>query len=371
MIPFLDLRAAYVELKSEIDEAIQRSLSSGYYIGGAEVEAFESDFAAYCEADHCASVGNGLDALTLALRALEIGPGDEVVVPSNTFIATWLAVSQCGATPVGVEPRADTCNIDPDRIEAVISPRTKAIIVVHLYGQPADLDPILTLAGKRGLRVIEDAAQAHGASYKGRRIGAHSDAVTWSFYPGKNLGGFGDGGAVTTRDQQTHERIKLLRNYGSKVKYVHEVQGVNSRLDPIQAAVLGVKLRYLDAWNDRRRSIAGLYLAGLQQSDRLIRPVVPAWAEPAWHLFVVRSPERDRLQRDLEAAGIHTLIHYPSPPHRQQAYVASFADDHAEGDSFPIATQMGREVLSLPIGPHVTAESAQYVIESINRLALA
>lgn len=367
MIPFLDLRATYVELKAEIDEAVARSLSSGYYIGGPEVEAFESEFATYCEAKHCAAVGNGLDAITLALRALEIGPGDEVIVPSNTFIATWLAVSQCGATPIGVEPHPETSNIDPSLIESAVTPKTRAIIAVHLYGQPVDLDPILEVARRHDLRVIEDAAQAHGARYKGRRIGSHADAVTWSFYPGKNLGAFGDGGAVTTHDNEIHQRIKLMRNYGSRVKYSHEIQGVNSRLDPVQAAVLRVKLKHLDAWNARRRGIASMYLSSLHENFGLALPSVPEWAEPSWHLFVVRSGTRDRLQHGLEAAGVHTLIHYPAPPHRQQAYQATFPALR-EVDPYPVATALGQTVLSLPIGPHMTEESVETVIRSVNQL---
>lgn len=367
MIHFLDLRAAYLELKSEIDDAVSRSLLSGYYIGGPEVEAFEAEFATYCEAKYCAAVGNGLDALTLALRALDIKPGDEVIVPSNTFIATWLAVSQCGAIPVGVDPRPDTCNIDPERIEAAVTSRTRAIIAVHLYGQPADLDPILEVAHRHDLRVIEDAAQAHGARYKGRRIGSHSDAITWSFYPGKNLGAFGDGGAVTTNNAKIDERIKLLRNYGSKIKYAHEVQGVNSRLDPIQAAVLRVKLRHLDSWNTRRQGIASMYLSGIKTSAQLSLPLVPEWATPSWHLFAIRSQMRDRVQQGLEAAGVQTLIHYPAPPHRQRAYTASFPLLH-ENDPFPIATAIGQDILSLPIGPHLTAKSVEAVIQSVNQL---
>lgn len=367
MIPFLDLRATYIELKQEIDEAVARTLASGYYIGGPEVEAFEAEFATFCEAQHCVAVGNGLDAITLALRALGIGPGDEVIVPSNTFIATWLAVSQCGATPIGVEPDPATQNIDCNQIQAAITPRTRAIIAVHLYGQPADLDPILAIARAHDLRVIEDAAQAHGARYKGRRIGSHSDAVTWSFYPGKNLGAFGDGGAVTTQSAQLCERLKLLRNYGSKVKYAHEVQGVNSRLDPLQAAVLRVKLKHLDNWNARRQGVAAMYREGLREGPDLLLPHVPNWAEPSWHLFVVRSTKRDELQRGLEALSIHTLIHYPAPPHRQQAYQDAFPK-LTVSDPYPMATSLGRSVLSLPIGPHMTEESVETVIREVNRL---
>ena len=237
-IPFLDLRSAYMELKDELDGAYHRVMESGWYILGQEVDQFEKEFAAYCGAEHCIGVGNGLDALHLILRAYGIGPGDEVIVPSNTYIATWLAVSQAGATPVPVEPDERTYNIDPARIEAAITPRTRALLPVHLYGQPADLDPILDIARRHGLKVIEDAAQAHGARYKGKRIGGHGDAVAWSFYPGKNLGALGDGGAVTTNDRELAERLRVLRNYGSRIKYVNEVQGFNSRLDPLQAAFL-------------------------------------------------------------------------------------------------------------------------------------
>jgi dTDP-4-amino-4,6-dideoxygalactose transaminase len=359
-IPFLDLGAAYRELQTEIGEAVSRSLASGYYIGGPEVEAFEGEFAAYCEAAHAVGVANGLDALHLALRAMEVGPGDEVIVPSNTYIATWLAVSQCGATPVPVEPDVRTCNIDPARIESAITPRTKVILPVHLYGQAADMDPILAIARKHGLRVLEDAAQAHGARYKGKRLGAHGDAVAWSFYPGKNLGAMGDGGAVTTNDAQLADRISVLRNYGSRVKYVNEVKGFNSRLDPLQAAVLRVKLARLDEWNARRIAIAACYQQGL--SDTALRlPFVPDWTEPTWHLYVVRHARRDALQKALASAGIGTLIHYPIPPHLQSAYAEL---GHAQG-SFPVAEKIHNEVLSLPIGPSMSLSDAEQVIQAV------
>lgn len=352
-IPFLDLRAAYIELKPEIDHAVARVLDSGWYILGPEVESFESEFAAYCEAKHAIGVADGLDALHLALLSMEVGPGDEVIVPSNTYIATWLAVSQCGATPVPVEPDVRTYNIDPACIEAAITRRTKVILPVHLYGQPVDLDPILRIARQYGLRVLEDGAQAHGARYKGRRIGAHGDAVAWSFYPGKNLGALGDGGAVTTNDAEIADRIRVLRNYGSRVKYVNEVKGANSRLDPVQASVLRVKLKHLDAWNERRKLIARHYIEGLADSP-LVLPHVPVWADPVWHLFVVRHSQRDELATRLNDAGVGTLIHYPIPPHKQAAYAeAGFATD-----ALPRATQMAAEVLSLPIGPHLTLADA-------------
>jgi len=385
-VPFLDLRAAYLELKPEIDDAVARVLNSGCYILGEEVEAFEAEWAAYCEAKHAVGVANGLDALHFALRALGVGAGDEVIVPSNTYIATWLAVSQCGATPVPVEPDASTYNIDPARIEQAITPATRVIIPVHLYGQPADLAPILAIARKHGLRVVEDAAQAHGARYKGQRIGAHGDVVAWSFYPGKNLGALGDGGAISTNDPEIADRIRVLRNYGSRVKYENEVQGHNSRLDPIQAAVLRVKLQVLDEWNARRKAIATMYLESLNviaepeslyqsatkskrfagentpvkyNNDRLVQnynsesklklPSVLKWADPVWHLFVVRHPKRDQLQHRLAQAGIQTMIHYPIPPHKQQAYANFY---HSNLD-LKLASQLANEVISLPIGPHV------------------
>jgi dTDP-4-amino-4,6-dideoxygalactose transaminase len=360
MIPFLDLKAPHVELRAEIAEAIARVVDSGWYILGPEVEAFEEEFAEYCGSKHCVGLANGLDALHLALRAVGIGPGDEVIVPSNTYIATWLAVSQCGASPVPVEPVEGTYNLDPTRIEAAISKRTKAILPVHLYGQPADLSPILDIAKKHGLRVIEDGAQAHGAAYGGRRIGAHGDAVAWSFYPGKNLGAIGDGGGVTTDDSEIADRLRVLRNYGSRVKYVNEVQGWNSRLDPIQAAVLRVKLKCLDDWNSRRTSIAERYHRELADSG-LQLPIVSEGVTPVWHLYVVRHARRDALQAALSRADIGTLIHYPVPPHRQQAYSRTGFRD----DSFPLASRIAGEVLSLPIGPHQTEAQTDEVIAAI------
>lgn len=357
-IPFLDLRAAYLELKPQIDAAVARVLDSGWYILGPEVEAFEAEWAAHCGAKHGVGLANGLDALTLALRALDIGPGDQVIVPSNTYIATWLAVSGVGAIPVPVEPDPATHNIDPARIEAAITPHTRAILPVHLYGQPADMDPILEIARRHGLRVIEDAAQAHGARYKGRRIGAHGDIVCWSFYPGKNLGALGDAGAVTTDDAALAERVALLRNYGSRQKYVNEEPGVNSRLDPVQAAVLRVKLEALDDWTARRRAVAGVYAQGLADTG-LILPHVPDWAEPAWHLYVVRSPDRDGLQARLGQAGVGTLIHYPIPPHMQAAY----AGMGIAPEALPLARQLADEVLSLPIGPHL--QEAEAVVGAV------
>lgn len=362
MVPFLDIRAAYLELKAEIDIAVGRVLDSGWYILGSEVEAFEAEWAEWCGAYHAVGLGNGLDALILALKALDVGPGDEVIVPSNTYIATWLAVTAVGARPIPVEPCPETHNIDVQRIAAAITSATKVILPVHLYGQPADLDEISALARQHGIAVVEDAAQAHGARYKGRRIGGHGDVVCWSFYPGKNLGAMGDGGAVTTNRSDLAERIRVLRNYGSKQKYVNEVQGVNSRLDPLQAAVLRVKLTHLEAWTERRSALAAFYSARLKESE-MILPKVPAWAEPAWHLYVVRAKDRSRLQAHLAEDGIGTLIHYPIPPHMQGAY----QDLGLAEDSLPVAKRLSQEVVSLPMGPHLAMCDAQLVIDSISR----
>ena len=359
-VPFLDVRATYQVLKPELDAAVARVLESGWYILGAEVTAFETQFAAYVNANHCVGLGNGLDALTLGLRAMDVQPGDEVLVPSNTFIATWLAVSMVGAIPVPVEPLERTYNLDPTQIEAAITPRTKVILPVHLYGQPVDLSPVLEIAKRHRLLVLEDAAQAQGAKYFNVRVGAHGDAVAWSFYPGKNLGALGDAGALTTHHPELAERVRTLANYGSKIKYVHEVQGVNSRLDPIQAAVLKVKLDYLDAWNARRAEIAAFYLSELRSSN-LILPWVPDWALPAWHLFVIRHPRRDALRTHLEKCGVSTVIHYPTPPHLQTAYL----ELGLGAGSFPISEAIHREVLSLPIGPHLTLEQAAFVVDAV------
>ena len=357
-VPFLNLKESYLELEQELDAAYKRVMKSGWYILGQELEAFETEFAAYCETKYCVGVGNGLEALHLILRAMEIGSGDEVLVPSNTYIATWLAVSYAGATPIPVEPDEKTYNINPDQIEAAISPKTKAILLVHLYGQPANMEPIKELARKYKLKIIEDAAQAHGARYKSRRVGSLGDAAGFSFYPGKNLGALGDAGAVTTNDRELANKIRLLRNYGSRVKYVNEVKGFNSRLDELQAAFLRVKLTKLDLWNSRRIEIANQYLDGLSKLTDLILPFVPDWAEPVWHLFVVRHPNRSPLQNDLKNLGIGTLIHYPIPPHLSDAY-----KQKENFGSFPISEQIADEILSLPINPHLTDEQAIRVIE--------
>ena len=355
-VPFLDLKASCLELKEELDAAYHRVMESGWYILGEEVEAFEREFAAYCEAKHCIGVGNGLDALHLILRAYGIGEGDEVIVPSNTYIATWLAVSYAGATPVPVEPDVRTFNINPDLIEAAITPKTRAIMPVHLYGHAADMDPINVIAKRHGLKVIEDAAQAHGACYKGRRTGSLGDSAGFSFYPGKNLGAFGDGGAVVTNDGELADKVRALRNYGSRVKYENEAKGFNSRLDEMQAAFLRVKLKFLDEWNDRRRAIAIQY--SNQLSD-LGLPFVPDWAEPVWHLYVIRSKHRDALKTHLEQCGILTVIHYPTPPHRQPCYT-----EYGER-RLRVTEMLASEVLSLPMSPAMDAEMIGRVVEAI------
>jgi dTDP-4-amino-4,6-dideoxygalactose transaminase len=360
-VPFLDLKAPYLELKAELDAAYQRVMDSGWYILGLEVEAFEAEFAAYCETKYCISVGNGLDALHLILRAMEIGAGDEVIVPANTYIASWLAVTSAGATPVPVEPDEKTYNINPSLIEAAINERTKAIMAVHLYGQPADMDAVNEIAKRYNLKVIEDAAQAHGARYKERRVGNLSDAAGFSFYPTKNLGALGDGGAVTTNDAKLADKIRLLRNYGSRVKYENEIQGYNSRLDEAQAAFLRVKLTKLDEWNRRRTQVAEQYIKTLVQNPQLSLPFVPDWAEPVWHLFVLRHPKRYTLEQHLRQAGIGTLIHYPTPPHLSGAY----EENGWQEGSFPVTEQLAKEVLSIPIGPHINNQEVQAVIESL------
>jgi dTDP-4-amino-4,6-dideoxygalactose transaminase len=363
MIPFLDLKQAYRELKPQLDSAIQRVVESGVYILGDEVERFEDEFSTYCSSAYAVGVANGLDALILSLRALNIGPGDEVIVPSNTFIATWLAVSAVGAQPVPVEPVPSTYNIDPQLLDAALTRHTKAVIAVHLYGQPAELDALTRFTRQNGLYLIEDAAQAHGARYRGTRIGAHGDLVCWSFYPAKNLGALGDGGAVTSDNAELVERIRVLRNYGSREKYKNEVLGTNSRLDPIQAAVLRVKLKYLDEWNERRREIASHYIQELSNLD-IVLPEVPEWAEPVWHLFVIRARKRSSLQEILLTRGISTQIHYPIAPARQTAYEGSVASLFKQ----PLAEQISREVLSLPIGPHQNSDDTSRIVTTIREV---
>lgn len=358
-VPFLDIGAQYRELKDELDAAYLRVMESGWFIMGQELEAFEAEFAEYCGVKHCIGVGNGLDALHLILCGMGIGPGDEVIVPAHTFIATWLAVSHAGATPVPVDIDERTYNIDPNLIESAISERTKAIMPVHLYGQPADMDLIKAVAQKYGLKVIEDAAQAHGARYKGIRTGALGDAAGFSFYPGKNLGAFGDGGVVTTKDDELAERIKLLRNYGSKVKYLHEAEGVNSRLDEIQAAILRVKLKKLDLWNERRRSLSSLY-GKLLTNVGVVCPFVAEGAQSVFHLYVVRHGGRDGLEAYLKSKGMGSLVHYPVGPHQQKVYAHKFGSTR-----YPNADQVAKEVLSLPLYPQLDDRSVAAVAGTI------
>jgi dTDP-4-amino-4,6-dideoxygalactose transaminase len=354
VIPFLDLQRINAGFEPALSHAVARVLASGRYVLGPEVEAFEAEFAAYCGARHCIGVANGLDALHLILRACEIGVGHEVIVPSHTFVATWLAVTQIGAVPVPVEPDDDGFLIDPARVEAAITPRTRAIVAVHLYGHCADMQPLRAIAQRHGLRLIEDAAQAHGARDHGRRAGALGDAAAFSFYPGKNLGALGDGGAVTCDDDALAQRLRRLRNYGSVEKYRHECAGVNSRLDEIQAAVLRVKLARLDADNAQRRALAGVYAEELRGSSLAPWPVRPD-SEPVWHLMVVRHAARDALLRALAAKGIECGVHYPVACHRQRAYAG------ARWPALPHAEQLAARLLSLPIGPHLSVADVRAV----------
>jgi dTDP-4-amino-4,6-dideoxygalactose transaminase len=351
IISFLDLKVPYLEIKTELDSAYKRVMGSGWYILGKEVSAFEDEFANYCGVKYCVGVANALEALTLTLKAWNVGAADEVIVPSNTYIATWLAVTQAGAKPVPVEPDELTYNIDADKIESAITENTKVILPVHLYGQPADMAKICELSKKYGLKTLEDSAQAHGASYKGRKTGNLGDAAAFSFFPSKNLGTFGDGGAVTTNDFELADKVRTMRNYGSSKKYVNELIGYNSRLDELMAAFLRVKLHYLDEWNSRRKKIAGWYLKTLPRTfPDWVLPTVPEWADPCWHIFVIRTANRDSYQSKLTENGIGTLIHYPIPPHLQKAYEHL---RYAQG-SYPIAEKMAKEVLSIPMGIHLS-----------------
>jgi dTDP-4-amino-4,6-dideoxygalactose transaminase len=360
-IPFLDMKPQYQELKEEFDQAYQRVMESGWHILGREVEAFEQEFAAYLGSKHCVGVGNGLDALQLILMGYGIGSGDEIIVPANTYIASWLAVSCTGASPVPVEPDSETYNIDPHLIEKAITPHTKAIMPVHLYGQPVEMEIIWQVAEQHGVKIIEDAAQTHGGKYRDHMAGNLGDAAGFSFYPSKNLGAFGDAGAVVTNDDELADRVRVLRNYGSGAKYYNEVKGHNSRLDPLQAAFLRVKLKHLDEWNRRRERLANHYLNNLRLIPDLGLPHIPEGVIPVWHLFVIAYPERDRLQAYLKEQGIGTLIHYPVPPHLSEAYKELGCHD---GD-FPITEKMANTFLSIPIGPHLRVDDADYVIEKI------
>lgn len=358
-VPFLNLYDINEKVKDEILASISNVIESGWYILGEQVELFEKEFAKYCEAEHCIAVGNGLEALKLLLLAYDIGPGDEVIVPSNTFIATWIAVTHCGATPVPVEPDEKSYNLDTNKVRSSITSRTKAIIPVHLYGQPVDMEPLIELARENNLLVLEDAAQSQGAKYNGRRVGSLAHGGATSFYPGKNLGALGDGGAVITNDQAVANKVRNLRNYGSDEKYVHSEIGYNSRLDEIQAAILRVKLREIELWNERRRNIAKMYTVGLEELD-IITPYVPHFATPVWHLYVVSTKHRDALQEFLLEKGISTSIHYPIPPHQQSCYKKDYAEI-----KLPLAERMSKAILSLPMSPTLSDEDVEYVIMSI------
>jgi len=365
-VPFLDLNAQTEELRSELDNAIKEVLDSGRFILGPEVSAFEREFASYCGCREAIGTASGLDALKLILRALDIGPGDEVVTAANSFIASALAICSIGAVPVLADVDERTGLLTAETVAPRITARTKALMPVHLYGQPAEMEPLRALVAKHGLFMVEDACQAHGARYQGRRAGGLGTAAAFSFYPGKNLGAFGDGGAVTTDDPVLAERVRTLRNYGSAVKYYHEELGENSRLDTLQAAVLSVKLHRLDVWNEHRRKAAARYRAGLEGLSAVRPMAVSAEAEPVYHLFVVAVEERDALMRHLADCGVESLIHYPVPIHLQRAYLEK---GWRQGD-FPVAERLAEQILSLPIGPHITDEQVDYVCESIGRWVL-
>jgi dTDP-4-amino-4,6-dideoxygalactose transaminase len=360
-IPFLDLRVINLRQREAYVAALERVLSSGRLILGEETAAFEEEFAAWCGAKHCIGVANGLEALHLVLRAWGIGPGDEVLVPSHTYIATWLAVTHCGAKPVPVEPDPGTYNLDASRLADAVTPRTKAIIAVHLYGQTAEMDGVMAVARAHGLKVLEDAAQAHGATYASRRAGTLGDAAGFSFYPGKNLGALGDGGAITTSDPQLAQQLRTLRNYGSRVKYHNEVVGWNSRLDELQAAFLRAKLPLLNADNAQRAALVARYQAGLADVPELVLPAVALNCDPVWHLYVVRCPNRDQLAEHLRLIGIETLVHYPVAPHLQPAY----ADLGLGKGALPISEALHSQVLSLPLWPGMPLSAVDDVIRAI------
>jgi dTDP-4-amino-4,6-dideoxygalactose transaminase len=360
-VKFLDVRYTYTSIREQLDDAYNRVMRSGMYVGGDEVRAFENKFAKYCEADYCIGVGNGLDALRLGLLACGVKPGDEVLVPANTFIATWLSVSQIGAIPIAIEPCKKTYTMDPSAMKGAITPKTRAVIPVHLYGHPADISQIADIARENDLLIIEDAAQAHGAKYLSQPIGSHGDAVAWSFYPGKNLGAFGDGGAITTNSETLASQLRILHNYGSTRKYIHTEQGYNSRLDPLQAAFLSVKINYLDDWLRQRRCIAEKYLAGLEKTS-FILPSTACWATHAWHLFVIRHHNRDAVREHLDRLGVETGLHYPICPSEQSAY----RDSLSCRDSTTLASEFAKTSISLPIGPHLNASHVSHVLNALH-----
>ena len=363
----MDLEAAHAEIRPELDAAVQRTVDSGWYLLGKEVEQFEADFAAYCGTAHCVGVASGLSAIELALRGLGVGSGDEVIVPAFTWVASWLGVSGIGATPVGVDADPDTWSIDPERIEAAVGPRTKAILPVHLRGEPCDDEAIRAIGERHGLVVVEDAAQAHGARAHGRRVGSLGNAGAFSFYPSKNLGALGDGGAVTTDDPGLADRLRLLRNYGTRNRYEIEIAGVNSRLAEIQAAVLAAKLPHLDDWNARRARLAAVYDEALAEAPGVRLPHSPAWAESAWHLYVVALEDRDGVRDALAEEGVEALVHYPVMPHLSPAY----ADLGLGRGTFPVTERLADSVLSLPLYPQLTEETAARVARLVAAVASA
>lgn len=360
MIPLVGLLDQYQTIKPEVDEAIAKIIANSAFVGGSEVKLFEKEFAEYCETKACVGVGNGTDAIYLTFRAMGIGAGDEVITTAHTFIASAEAISMTGAQPVFVDIAEDTMLMDPAKLEAAITPRTKAILAVHLYGQPCDMDAIADIARSHDLKVVEDAAQAHGARWKGRRVGSIGDAACFSFYPGKNLGAYGDGGAVVSNDEELIERVRMLANHGRLEKYTHKMEGVNSRLDGIQAAVLRVKLRHLDEWNEKRRQHAGFYLETLTNGE-LRMPVIDQRAETVWHLFVGRVADRGAFQQRLKDDGIATGVHYPVPLHLQPAY------EHMKmpAGTLPVTEKVAAEVISLPMYPELTLAQLESVVDAV------
>jgi dTDP-4-amino-4,6-dideoxygalactose transaminase len=359
-IPYLDLNARHEELDGELERTVARVAASGWYLLGPELEGFEREFSAYCGTRHCVGVGSGMSAIELALLAAGVGPGDEVIVPAYTWIATWLAVSRTGATPVPVDADETTYNIDAGLIGDALGDRTAAIVPVHLRGEPADMDAVGAIAAEAELVVVEDAAQAHGARHRGRRVGSLGDAGAFSFYPTKNLGCLGDGGAITTDDDELAARVRVLRNYGMENRYEIELAGVNSRLAEIQAAVLRLLLPRLDGWNRTRASLAEVYLEAFREHEAISVPTVPEWAEPVWHLFAINHPDRDACARALSAAGIETLVHYPLLPHQTSPY-----KDRWPAGGFPVAERLAASTLSLPLYPQLDPADCERVAEAL------
>jgi dTDP-4-amino-4,6-dideoxygalactose transaminase len=363
MIPFLSFKHMNEEIKAELLPSFENFIDKGWYILGDQVKQFEHDYANYCTTKHAVGVANGLDALIIALKTLNIGVGDEVIVPSNTYIASWLAVSYVGATPIPVEPRFETYNINPDLIEAAITPKTKAIMPVHLYGQCCEMDAIMNIAQKHNLFVVEDNAQSQGATYNGKVTGSFGHINGTSFYPGKNLGAYGDAGAITTNDVQLYNRSNVIRNYGSQKKYYNEIKGINSRLDELQAGFLSIKLKHLTKWSEQRNRIAALYNQQLSGVGDVVTPVLANGATSVYHLYVIRTNKRDALQQYLNENGVGTLIHYPLPPHLQEAYQEL---GYKKGD-FPLAETIADTCISLPMFPGLTDEQVKQVCDTIKQ----